>query len=142
MHPTIKKKKKIIKQVSFDFDNTLSRESIQKYAKELIDRGLEVWIVTSRYDEENLYKYNNPMWDHTDLYKVADKLEIPSNRIQFMNMIDKYNFFLNKDFIWHLDDDASELSMINSFTKTRGISCYRSTSWKYKCENLLKEKPA
>ena len=40
-------------KVSFDFDSTLSRKDVQSFAKELVDRGLEVWIVTSRFDDES-----------------------------------------------------------------------------------------
>ena len=57
-------------KVSFDFDSTLSRKDVQKFAKELIDKGIDVHIVTSRssfkqLDEEG---YND------DLYEVADNL--------------------------------------------------------------------
>ena len=42
-----------MKKVSFDFDGTLSRLDVQKYAKSLIEQGFEVWIVTSRLHEKN-----------------------------------------------------------------------------------------
>lgn len=35
-------------KVSFDFDDTLSKPKVQEYAKELINRGIEVYIVTAR----------------------------------------------------------------------------------------------
>ena len=35
--------------VSFDFDDTLSKKSVQNYAKSLIDNGVNVLIVTARY---------------------------------------------------------------------------------------------
>ena len=38
-------------KVSFDFDGTLSRKDVQEYAKSLVNSGLEVWIVTSRFDD-------------------------------------------------------------------------------------------
>lgn len=126
------------KKVSFDFDYTLSKKSIQEYAKELIDREYEVWIVTSRYDDNNVNKYPDKSYNNNDLYAIADILTIPKEHIQFMNMGDKSDFFFDKDFIWHLDDDVIEINLINALTKTKGISCYRSTNWKYKCERLLK----
>ena len=44
-------------KVSFDFDSTLSKESVRKYAANLIAIGIEVHIVTSRY--EFYYSNNN-----------------------------------------------------------------------------------
>jgi hypothetical protein len=38
-------------KVSFDFDSTLSRRDVQEFAKQLVISGLEVWIVTSRFDD-------------------------------------------------------------------------------------------
>lgn len=35
-------------KVSFDFDGTLEPPIVQQYAKELIEKGIEVWVVTSR----------------------------------------------------------------------------------------------
>ena len=35
--------------VSFDFDSTLSRKDVQEYAKELLERGIDVWVVTTVY---------------------------------------------------------------------------------------------
>lgn len=127
------------KKVSFDFDFTLSRKVIQQYAGELVACGHEVWIVTSRYDDNNLDKYPDKSYNNNDLYTIAVLVGIPRTQIQFMNMSDKCDFFINKDFIWHLDDDVIEINMINVTTKTKGISCYRSTNWKYKCERLLNE---
>lgn len=37
--------------VTFDFDNTLTRPDVREYAKELMDRGFDVFIVTARYDD-------------------------------------------------------------------------------------------
>jgi len=39
-------------KVSFDFDGTLSKKDVQKFAKELVEEGHEVWIVTSRFSNE------------------------------------------------------------------------------------------
>ena len=44
-----------MQRVSFDMDSTLDIPSIQEYAKMLVEKGIEVWIVTSRYDSEDKY---------------------------------------------------------------------------------------
>jgi len=51
-------------------------------------------------------------------------------------MCDKWHFFENKDFVWHLDDDSIENELINDYTKTKAISSICSF-WKQNCERLL-----
>ena len=122
-----------MRKVSFDFDNTLSRESVQKLAKEFIERGFEVHIVTSRYEDTS--RYENTEWQITnnkDLFKVIDYLHIPRENIHFMNMKSKEKFFKeNPDFLFHLDDDLDEILKINENTKIPGILCeYTNDDWK------------
>ena len=123
-------------KVSFDFDSTLSRKDVQKFAKELIDKGIDVHIVTSRssfkqLDEEG---YND------DLYEVADNLQIKKENIHFTQGEDKFKFFMiNSDFLWHLDDDYYELKYISKYRryyKTFPISVV-SSNFKHKCYKLL-----
>lgn len=121
-------------KVSFDFDSTLDKETVQHYAKELVERGLEVWICTSRLSDNEA---PSDKWN-LDLYKVAESVGIAKSNIQFCSMADKYEFFVGKDFIWHLDDDWIELGMINKHTKTKGISVWGQGNWKSKCERILK----
>jgi len=124
-------------KVSFDFDATLSTEHIQKYAKELIERGIEVWIVTSRWENVDNYKhFINATND--DLFKVAEDLGIPRERIHFTNMEDKWEFLKDKDFIVHLDDDWVENKMILKYTKTKAVNSFGNSSWRQKCERILK----
>lgn len=123
-----------MKKVSFDFDSTLDRPQIQEYASELIEIGLEVWIVTSRMSNHS----NDWSKDwNDDLFKVAKRVGIPEKRIKFMEMEDKYVFFKDKDFVWHLDDDAVECNLINCNTNTFGISCWSGNAWHWKCKKLL-----
>lgn len=128
---------------SFDFDDTLSRPCIQQYASSLINKGYEIWIVTARFDSETYRiqfntSYENAIKTNRDLFEVANNIGIPYDRIKFMNMQDKYNFFLDKDFIWHLDDDRDENKLILKYTNTKGISSWGNSSWKYKCQRLIK----
>jgi len=128
-----------MKKVSFDFDGTLSRVDVQDYAKSLIERGIEVWIVTSRLHEKNA---DNLQWND-DLYEVAEKLGIPKSQIHFMNynifMDDKSYWLKEHEFIWHLDDDFTEIKSIQRECKnTKGISVFGNSTWKRKCDKLLK----
>lgn len=132
-------------KVSFDFDSTLDRPHIQEYAKELIERGIEVWIVTSRYDcEHHLTAYHTTpeyaQMANRDLFEVADKLGIPRDRIEFTNFIDKWVFLKDKDFVWHLDDDWVENRGILNNTKTLAVNSWGNSAWKGKCERFLRKK--
>lgn len=125
-----------MEKLSFDFDSTLSRTVIQDYAKELIESEHDVWIVTSRLHESNTQwpDYNN------DLYKVADELGIPKDKIVFTNGQPKHQFVSDLDFLWHLDDDWLELKEIQRFTKVKPISCFGSSTWKNKCNRIINGK--
>ena len=89
-------------KVSFDFDGTLSETHVQNYARELIERGIEVWIVTSRF--ENAEKYAEFFgtigisYDHKDLEEVTKDLGIPKDQIIFTNMSPKEDYL--KDYQW------------------------------------------
>jgi hypothetical protein len=124
------------KSVSFDFDKTLSRLDVQEYAKELIAKGVDVWIVTSRYDELHKHRYpNNPTLN--DLWEVADLVGIPRHKVRFTCMESKALYLLYTNIIWHLDDDIVELrDMQYQKCKTVGINV-GSSNWKKKCNRLL-----
>lgn len=120
-------------KISFDFDSTLDKKYIQEYAKLLINKGYDIWIVTSRNSNE---KMDNNSYNE-DLFKVADSVGIKKENIIFTCMEDKYKFFKNKDFLIHLDDDWIELNLINKYTKTRGISVFGNINWINKCNKIL-----
>ncbi|HPI81678.1 MAG TPA: hypothetical protein PK122_00395 [Candidatus Paceibacterota bacterium] len=132
-------------KVSFDFDGTLERESVQKYAKELVERGHEVWIVTSRFGSDEKYKTffmtTTPVGlTNEDLFQIASDIGIPEERIHFTNMDDKWPFLkFHDDFLWHIDDDWIENKNILKYTKTKAISSL-GANWKSKCERLIKKK--
>ena len=127
------KNKNMIK-VSFDFDATLSIDTVEKYAKELIDRNIEVWICTSRYSPENA---PNKEWND-DLFLVADRVGINRKHIIFTNFANKSEHLNNKGFKWHIDDDNIELSFIKTDTDLTPIFLFGNKNWKNDCENALK----
>jgi hypothetical protein len=99
------------KKVSFDFDDTLSFEDVQEYAWQLVESGIEIHIVTSRYEDVTRYPFH--VSNHDDLNIIAIKLAIDPENIHFTNMENKYHFFeKNRDFIWHLDNDECEISLM------------------------------
>lgn len=127
-------------KVSFDFDGTLEFSNVQEYASELIKRGIEVWVVTTRWDENHKHKYpKNATLD--DLWEVVDRLGIPRHRVRFTCMEWKATYLKGTNFVWHLDDNDEEFSIAK---RTEGCAVPMidvvSNTWKQKCERLLKAK--
>lgn len=126
-------------KVAFDFDGTLEQREVQEYAKQLIEEGVEVWVVTTRWDENHKHKYPlNATLD--DLWEVVDRLGIPRWRVRFTCMKWKHEYLNGTNFVWHLDDNEEE------YYKARqaggcSVPMINVTSyyWKQKCEELLRD---
>lgn len=105
-------------KISFDFDDTLSKPSVQRFVYALVKEGHDVHIVTSRMSNE---RAGNSSWND-DLYIVADSVGIPEENIHFCNLSPKDKFFKrNTEFLFHLDDDPDEVGIINLNTDTKGV---------------------
>ena len=110
-----------MKKVSFDFDGTLDIEIVQNYAKLLIDKGIEVHIVTTRWEDPTKYPF---LCNHNDLFEIANKIGIKKENIHFNNMEYKYTFFLNNpNFIWHLDDNYEEKYEMDTNLPKNSVIC-------------------
>jgi len=132
-------------KVSFDFDGTLSRKDVQKFAKDLVNEGYEVWIVTSRFSDEAA-KEKNWHWiegQNQRLFDVAEECGIKKENIQFTCMESKSIFLEGKGFIFHLDDDDIELMDILENNKFASNKCFpvnvEHFEWKETCQNILKK---
>lgn len=117
-------------KVSFDFDGTLTRPDVQRYAKRLIENNVEVYIVTARLSNNEA---PSKRWND-DLYQIVDHIGLNRENIKFCGMSDKYHFFKDKDFIFHLDDDSIEVEFINEYTKAKGIMVFGNEQWESQCE--------
>ena len=132
-------------KVSFDFDHTLSRKDVQAFAKQLVDEGHEVWIVTSRFSDEAA-KEKKWHWiegQNQKLFDVAEDCGIKKENIQFTCMESKSIFLKDKGFIFHLDDDDIELMDIFENNKFDQNKCFPvhvdHFEWKETCQNILKK---
>ena len=126
-------------KISFDFDSTLTRHDVQKFATKLVHLGHEVWIVTSRYSEEGAPAFlkNSVKRSNEDVFEVAEDCGIKLNHIQFTNMELKADFLDDNNFIFHVDDDVSELfAILNHKTKCIPINV-DFLSWKDECLNII-----
>ena len=116
-------------KISFDFDGCLDRESVQKYAKELIERGVPCIITTFRQKEYIPPDSNN------DLLEVAKNIGIED--IRFTEGQDKSSFL--EDVFIHLDDDYNCLREIQRNSKCIPISVCTG-NWQGKIERIIRRK--
>jgi hypothetical protein len=129
-------------KVSFDFDSTLSRKNVQRFAKELVAAGHEVWIVTSRVSDEMANNYptefkNRVLKENRKLFRVADNVGIKRNHIIFTGFVNKIEFIKGKDFIFHLDDDLDELMEIFSSKDPCKPINVEHSEWEMDCRELI-----
>ena len=128
-------------KVSFDFDSTLSRKDVQDFAKELVNNGHELWIVTSRFDDESAMS-KNWHWikgQNQKLFDVAKECGIKRQNIHFTCMESKSIFLKDKGFVFHLDDDDIELmEILESGDSCRAIHVDH-FEWKETCKNILQK---
>jgi hypothetical protein len=132
-------------KVSFDFDDTFSRPKVQKYARELIDKGLEVWIVTTRWNRKckilergkQYYKLHGERpW--REVNETALQFGIPLRHVVFTNYDYKCTFFRdNPDFIFHLDDNPEEILMNNELGHPMKSIYVLNPKWRALCDKAI-----
>lgn len=126
-------------KVSFDFDSTLDRKDVQRFAKELISEGIDVWIVTSRCATEPALA-KGWYWverQNKELYDVAEQCGIPREKIVFTEHIDKIEYLKDKNFLFHLDDDSDELiAIMESKDPCKPINVEHS-DWELDCRKII-----
>jgi len=125
-----------MKKVSIDFDNTLTKLSVQNYVKQLLLMDdIEVNILTAREDDA-LNTSEIHMIDNRDLWDVINDLGIKKDKVRFTGYEDKYHFLKDDNYILHLDDDGGELNNIYKFTNVHPINVTKD-SWINKCNDIL-----
>jgi hypothetical protein len=92
-------------KISFDFDSTLSEQRTQNLAHKLMSYGVELWIISSRVNEDR-WGWNK------ELYRIAEKLHIPKGRIVLTGGDDKWKFCKENNIDIHFDDDPIEIELI------------------------------
>ena len=128
-------------KVSFDYDGTLALPSVEEFAKELVDEGYEVWVVTSRVgddDDPPHQSWKSPNWND-DLWESCERIGIPKHRVKFTKFVDKIEFLKDRGFAFHLDDDLYELtSIMETKDSCRPLNVGHS-DWKINCLEVLKK---
>jgi len=135
-----KKSKNSRTRVSFDYDGTLALPHVEEFAKELVEQGYEVWVVTSRVSDEDsvVRPWKSPNWND-DLWDSCERIGIPKSRVKFTAFADKITFLEGMGFTFHLDDDLYELTAImESKDKCMPLNVGHS-DWKRNCLEELKK---
>jgi hypothetical protein len=127
-------------KVSFDFDGTLSREDVQEYAKELLSKGIDVWVCTSRAKNPKIKHGGIILEPNKDLYEVTDSLGISRDKIIFTEgklKVDNLEF-REQQFLFHIDDDSVEVDVMSLYEhscKTIAVNAY--TDYQSRCNEIL-----
>ena len=95
-------------KVSYDYDDTLTKESIQKQAIKDIKDGKIVYIVTRRTKS-------------SEVLDMASKLGIPQSRVIFTNGSLKWEAIRHYGIGTHYDNNSREIELINLRTEAKGI---------------------
>ena len=111
-------------RISFDFDGTLSLPSVQKVAKELIELGFDVIIVTSRKSDG----------ENSDIEEVAKELGVDLVFYTEYNL--KFTWLKTLICDIHIDNDRNELIHISRFSDIVGIDV-TDESWEYQLKNIF-----
>lgn len=102
-------------KVTFDFDGTLTQPKVQELAKLLISFGIDVYVLTYRYNELLKHKWvNNPT--NEDMYTITDQIGIKRENIIFTNFHDKHIFLKDSHVLFHIDDCPDQLKGIFVYT--------------------------
>ena len=90
-------------KISIDYDDTLSTDRGKKLAKQLIGMGHDLYIVTRRQSS-----------DSAEVYRVADLLGIPKNKVKFTNGRLKWETIKSLGIQKHIDNNEDELKAIKT----------------------------
>lgn len=127
-------------KVSFDYDGTIALPHVEEFAKELVNKGYEVWVVTSRLGDDDLdrdfHPNQKPNWNK-DLWESCERIGIPKDRVMFTKYADKIEFLEGKDYLFHLDDDLYELIAIMESKDSCQPLNVGHFEWKENCLEVL-----
>lgn len=97
-------------KVSFDFDDTLETDRGKELAKQKMSEGKTVYIITRRQESAS-----------EAVYKVADELGIPHERVYFTNGKMKCETIKRLGIGTHYDNNQQEIDLIDKNTDTKVV---------------------
>lgn len=127
-------------KVSFDYDGTLTRDAVKEYARELLQRGIHIDIHSRRVERPGFIS------EHDDILHFGGALMQYSRNQAMVTVhlcgLDKIKMINESGAIWHLDDEAWEIDLINRKTQygTVGILYRPHENFKEICELFIQQK--
>ncbi len=84
-------------KVSFDYDGTLALPHVEEFARELVEQGYDVWVVTSRVgdSDKSFQPWKTPDWNR-DLWDTCLNVGIPKSKVVFTSFVDKIDYLKEK----------------------------------------------
>ena len=93
-------------KIGIDFDGTLEFPKMQEIVKKLKYNGHDLYLITYRYDDENLIIQNmHNLYNNNYLYELCNKVGIERKNIIFTNYKMKHSFITKYNIELHYDDD-------------------------------------
>ncbi|MCK5788918.1 MAG: hypothetical protein KAH32_07960 [Chlamydiia bacterium] len=120
-----------MRKVSIDFDGTLDRADVEEYVSGLMGLGIEVHVLTSREPENGL-----DFIDNSDLFDVVNQMAIPKENVRFTAYEDKADWLADSGMLFHLDDQAAELTAIGKLTMVKPVNVNK-PHWRSRCDIIL-----
>lgn len=113
-------------KIAVDFDGTLTRLDVQDFISDLMCKGVDVYVLTFRYEP----------YDNADLWEVVERLGL-SRKVIFTNGNPKSEYLnMTGDFKLLLDDDYRVMSDLTHNSKVLPIQV-NSPEYKKKIIRIL-----
>lgn len=96
--------------VTFDFDDTLSTPEVQELCSKLLqEKGVDVYVVTARYNQLLRHNYWEDTYSNDDLWDVCQRLGIDNRNVIFTNLDYKWSILNQSGARVHLEDCPKEI---------------------------------
>lgn len=122
-----------------DFDGTINpnKKKVKDFVSKLIRRGYYVYIITRRYGPEN--SSMGTIDEHLAVWKIAEELGIPKERVIFTNRKWKYSFIESIGACMHIDDDKREGYWIERHLPRVTMVCLEDNNWNEQIVDVITE---
>jgi len=125
--------------IIIDAESALGKRDVQAYIPSLLERGVNVEVLTERYDNE--YIRTNKI-DQNDLllWSLVDVLKIPRKNVRFTNKMSKFPYLEGLNTMCYLTES---FNMFNKIKEKRMLVVpinVNIPTWTDVCDKLLKDR--
>ena len=117
-------------KIALDFENVLTTNKGFDFANDLLNEGVEVYVVSSRIGH---IKSNH----NSDLLKVVRHLNLPYSNVIFT--LNKQGYFANHSgFKFYLSDNMIDLQLVDK--DVNSIPLFGNENWRSDCLDLVADR--